>query len=220
MKYNKVRILGVILGFAVAILLCRIGEGHNEEEKHGLPLTYKNLVTKKDALEDFRSRELAIERCKKGKYIVDHYKGLEEEKQERIAEAKAALEAKKAAEEAEKKKQAAAVKKKKQQQVAYVQPSGDGKLTAAKGVNYYNGNKETYYNLPMGGVVSIAKSQGIEGEYWVREDGVKMYGDKIIVAADLNTHPRGSTVETSLGTGIVLDTGYMSSNGIDIAVSW
>ena len=105
----------------------------------------------------------------------------------------------------------------------YTQPTGDGVLTASKGVNYYGNQKETYYNLPMDGVISIAKSQGIEGEYWVREDGCKMYGDYIIVAANLDTHPRGSLVETSLGTGIVLDTGSFAESNphhIDIAADW
>ena len=105
----------------------------------------------------------------------------------------------------------------------YTQPTGDGVLTASKGVNYYGNQKETYYNLPMDGVISIAKSQGIEGEYWVREDGCKMYGNYIIVAANLDTHHRGSLVETSLGTGIVLDTGGFAAsnpNQVDIATDW
>ena len=108
-------------------------------------------------------------------------------------------------------------------QTIYTQPTDDGVLTASKGVNYYGNQKETYYNLPMDGVISIAKSQGIEGEYWVREDGCKMYGDYIIVAANLDIHPRGSLVETSLGTGIVLDTGGFAAsdpNQVDIATEW
>lgn len=105
----------------------------------------------------------------------------------------------------------------------YTQPTGDGVLTASKGVNYYGNQKETYYNLPMDGVISIAKSQGIEGEYWVRDDGCKMYGNYIIVAANLDVYPRGSLVETSLGTGIVLDTGGFATsnpNQVDIATDW
>lgn len=108
-------------------------------------------------------------------------------------------------------------------QTIYTQPTCDGVLTASNGVNYYGNQKETYYNLPMEGVISIAKSQGIEGEYWIREDGCKMYGDYIIVAANLDTHPRGSLVETSLGTGIVLDTGSFAESNphhIDIATDW
>lgn len=82
---------------------------------------------------------------------------------------------------------------------------------------------ETYYNLPMGGVVSIAQSIGASGSYWVREDGVKMYGDYVMIAANLNIRPRGSLVPTSLGMGIVLDTGSFAESNpyqVDIAVNW
>lgn len=96
-------------------------------------------------------------------------------------------------------------------------------LTASGGVNYHGEQKETYYNLNMDQVVSNAQAAGIPGEYWVREDGVKMYGDYVIVAANLDVHPRGSTVETSLGTGIVLDTGGFAAENptqVDIATDW
>ena len=109
------------------------------------------------------------------------------------------------------------------EQTKYEPQPGDH-LTKSGGVYYGPSGKETYYNLNMSGVVSIAQSQGIEGEYWVREDGCKMYGDYIICAADLNVHPRGSLVESSLGTCIVLDTGGFATNGsgvaLDIAVDW
>ena len=96
-------------------------------------------------------------------------------------------------------------------------------LTASGGVNYHGEQKETYYNLNMEQVVTNAQEAGIQGEYWVREDGVKMYGEYVIVAANLDVHPRGSTVETSLGTGIVLDTGGFATENptqIDIATDW
>ena len=99
-------------------------------------------------------------------------------------------------------------------------------LNRRDGVNYFNGQKETYYNLPMGGVIRLMDSEGIEhGEYWVRADGCKMLGDYIMVAGDLDVYPRGTLVETSLGTGIVCDTGDFvycpdGSNWIDIAVNW
>lgn len=97
-------------------------------------------------------------------------------------------------------------------------------LTAAKGVNYNQwGNKETYYNLNMSQVVANAQARGCVGEYWVRDDGVKMFGNYVIVAANLNNYPRGSFVNTSLGEGIVLDTGGFASkhpNQFDIATNW
>lgn len=104
------------------------------------------------------------------------------------------------------------------------EPQPGDRLTKSGGVYYGPSGKETYYNLNMNGVVSNAQNMGIEGEYWVREDGCKMYGDYIICAADLNVHPRGSLVESSLGTCIVLDTGGFATNGsgvaLDIAVDW
>ena len=85
---------------------------------------------------------------------------------------------------------------------------------------------ETYYNLPMEGVVSIMRNIGFsesEYPYWVRDDGCKMLGDYIMVAADLSIRPRGSTVPTSLGTGLVCDTGgfiYNDPYQLDIATDW
>lgn len=83
--------------------------------------------------------------------------------------------------------------------------------------------KETYYNLDMTHVVEIMHSMGYEGEYWVRSDGCKMFGDYIMVAADLTIRPKGTILETSLGTAIVCDTGdFAASNPyqLDIAVTW
>ena len=56
------------------------------------------------------------------------------------------------------------------------------KLTAQMGVNYGPTGKETYYNLPMGGVVAIMRGLGCseaEYPYWVRSDGVKMFGNYV-----------------------------------------
>lgn len=86
--------------------------------------------------------------------------------------------------------------------------------------------KETYYNLPMSGVVSIMRSMGFsesEYPYHVREDGVKMLGNYVMVAADLSLRPRGSLIMTSVGVGIVCDTGsfaYSNHTQLDIATNW
>lgn len=90
-----------------------------------------------------------------------------------------------------------------------------GVLTPSGGVNSFNGNTETYYNLDMSGVISNAQSMGIQGNYWVRDDGVKMYGDYVIVASQ---HDKGTIIDTSLGTGIVLD--YCPAGTVDIATAW
>lgn len=94
------------------------------------------------------------------------------------------------------------------------------KLTRMGGVNQGPTGKETYYNLNMSGVVSIMRDMGNSDPYWVRDDGVKMLGDYVMVAADLQEHPRGSIVESSLGTSIVVDTGCLEKDQLDIAVAW
>ena len=97
------------------------------------------------------------------------------------------------------------------------------RLTAGSGVNYGPSGKETYYNLDMTGVIYMMRCLGNTDEYWVRSDGCKMLGNYIMIAANLSIHPRGSLVQTSLGTGIVCDTGSFSEedpNQIDIAVTW
>ena len=96
-------------------------------------------------------------------------------------------------------------------------------LTKKGGVNYFNGQKETWYNLRMDKVLSKAESRLWVNAYWIREDGVKMFGSYVIVAAPFDVHPWGSLVETSLGTGIVLDTGLFAvdhKDQVDIATNW
>lgn len=85
--------------------------------------------------------------------------------------------------------------------------------------------KETYYNLPMNYIVGRLKRLGYKGDYWIRDDGMKMYGDKIIVAANWDVHPFGSTVQTSRGMGLIADmcgSSYTSGNPywIDLAANW
>ena len=96
-------------------------------------------------------------------------------------------------------------------------------LTRSGGVCYYDGHIETYYNLDMSRVVDTAR-QRIAGyadaEVWERFDGCKMLGAYIMLAADYAAYPYGSIVETSLGAGIVVDTGVDSPNKIDVAVTW
>ena len=96
-------------------------------------------------------------------------------------------------------------------------------LSKRKGTIQGPSGKETYYNLNMSVIVRMMKRRGFDYEYWVRDDGVKMFGDYVMVAANLDRHPRGSLVETSLGTGIVCDTGGFAKRNptqLDIATTW
>lgn len=107
-------------------------------------------------------------------------------------------------------------------------------LTAKKGRNRYTVRKtdgtiverqETYYDLPMKGVMVIAAREcGVEAYYTVREDGVKVDAEGyVLVAAHLDYYPRCSVVETSLGLGRVYDTGSFADTNpeqFDIATDW
>ncbi|MBR2547927.1 MAG: hypothetical protein IKF07_07055 [Eubacterium sp.] len=86
--------------------------------------------------------------------------------------------------------------------------------------------KETYYNLNMGVCVNVMRRMGFSAEeypYEVRADGVKTLGGYVMVAANLKLRPRGSLIETSVGTGIVVDTGGFAKRNprqLDICVNW
>lgn len=129
--------------------------------------------------------------------------------------------------EADKKAEEAAKKKEEEKKLAVVETSYSGsKLTRSRGSIQGPSGKETYYNLNMTGVVSIMRRMGFsesEYPYNVRADGVKCLGPYVMVAAHLGKRPRGSKVQTSLGTGIVCDTGgFAASNPtqIDVATVW
>ena len=129
--------------------------------------------------------------------------------------------------EADKKAEEAAKKKEEEKKLAVVETSYSGsKLTRSRGSIQGPSGKETYYNLNMAGVVSIMRRMGFsesEYPYNVRADGVKCLGPYVMVAAHLGNRPRGSKVQTSLGTGMVCDTGGFAANNptqIDIATSW
>ena len=99
-------------------------------------------------------------------------------------------------------------------------------LSKSKGVVNGPSGRETYYNLNMTGVINSMRRAGYseaEYPYWVREDGVKMLGNYVMVAANYNIRPKGSIIESSLGAAIVCDTGGFVKHHptqIDVAVTW
>ena len=86
--------------------------------------------------------------------------------------------------------------------------------------------RETYYNLKMGVVVKNMRKLGYSEKdypYWVRDDGAKMLGNYVMVAANWKIRPRGTILKTSLGSAIVVDTGEFVKDypkGVDIATNW
>ena len=85
---------------------------------------------------------------------------------------------------------------------------------------------EHYYNLPMTAVLERMRSLGFDETdypYWTRKDGCKMLGDYIMCAGSLDEYSYGDIIETSLGQGIICDTGSIFANDnydIDIATIW
>ena len=88
-----------------------------------------------------------------------------------------------------------------------------GVLTKSKGVNYFNGHRETWYSqrvLPGGGL-------HIPGRH-VDDRGLVCDEDGYICVAS-EDYPKGTIIETSLGMGKVYDCGC--DNGtIDIYTDW
>lgn len=113
-------------------------------------------------------------------------------------------------------------KEKKRTEKHYIY-SNENTLNRRNGVFYGPSGKESYYNLPMARVVSYMRTLEYRYPYWVRNDGVKMLGDYVMVAADLKIRPKGTILQTSLGPGIVCDTGTFVAQdptALDIAVDW
>ena len=107
------------------------------------------------------------------------------------------------------------------QQIQTYTWSGE-KLNSYVGTVSGPSGKETYYNLNMSGVVNIMSNYGYSN-YYVGSDGVKYLDGYIMVAANLDVHPRGSIIPTSLGMGVVSDTGSFALSNpyqIDIATAW
>ena len=100
------------------------------------------------------------------------------------------------------------------------------KLTKTSGVNKGPSGKETYYNLDMTFCIQRMRRRGYseaDYPYWIRDDGCKMLGPYIMVAAAFNIRPLGTIIECSLGWGIVVDTGGFAKTNptqLDIAVNW
>lgn len=88
-----------------------------------------------------------------------------------------------------------------------------GVLTKSKGVNYFNGHRETWYSQK----VLPGKGLKIPGRH-VDSRGLVCDSDGYICIAS-SDYPKGTILETSLGTGKVYDCGCASST-IDIYCNW
>lgn len=115
------------------------------------------------------------------------------------------------------------VQEKKENRHATIRRNNKKCLNKTDGVFAGPSGKETYYNLNMWGCIRLMEALGYDYKFWIREDGVKMYGKYVMCAADLSIRPKGTILQTSLGTGIVCDTGsFVNQNRyqLDIATAW
>ena len=115
------------------------------------------------------------------------------------------------------------VQKKKENDHVVIKRNNKSCLNKTDGVFEGPSGKETYYNLNMQGCIRLMEALGYDYKYWIREDGVKMYGNYVMCAADLSIRPKGTILETSLGKAIVCDTGGFTRTcpyGLDIATTW
>lgn len=222
---------------AFGFLVCGTGVFANNRQIEIEEQQKLDWVKAQERAKEREAEQIRIEKAKaeeeKKKAEEEAKKKAEEEKKKAEAEAKKKAE-KIAKAEAEARRQAELLAQqkaeeeliKKQAEANYEPPKttyNGEKLTPAKGRINGPSGQETYYNLDMSGVVNIMRGMGNNDQYWVREDGVKMLGDYVMVAASFNIRPRGSLVETSLGMGIVCDTGgfaHANPTQIDIAVTW
>jgi hypothetical protein len=102
----------------------------------------------------------------------------------------------------------------------------EGQITKEVGGCMGPSGRETYYNLRMDNCVNYMRELGydeLEYPYWIRDDGAKMLGLYVMCAANWSIRPKGTIIPTSLGDGIVVDTGEFVVDypyGVDIAVDW
>lgn len=107
------------------------------------------------------------------------------------------------------------------EEVVY-EPYGDV-LTPSAGTVQGPSGREVYYSADMSLCVQDMWDMGFSGDFYVRYDGVQMFGDYVMVAANLDYRPKGTIVETSLGTGIVVDgceAAAWEPDLVDVSVTW
>lgn len=91
----------------------------------------------------------------------------------------------------------------------------DNPLTHSMGVKYFNGHRETWYSQR----VLPGKGLNIPGRHVASDGTIRDKDGYIVLASDLSYAPRGTIIQTSLGSGKVYDTGCAYGT-IDIYTDW
>ncbi len=186
-------------------------------------LTFSQAVDLVNVTEEANTAGIMMARQTVNEYERDQ----EEERLEKAA--KEAEKRKKRIEQAKKEQKIRAAKRKAHENT--VRTGGNAnwngrRISRSAGSIMGPSGKETYYNLDMSVCVRVMRRMGFseaEYPYAVRADGVKTLGGYVMVAANLGIRPKGTLIETSVGTGIVVDTGGFAKRNktqLDIAVNW
>lgn len=184
---------------AIIITLCAVNFHIDKAEALQCERDYQVTITQ-NMLDDQIEEELARENVHR--QIVNEQK--EKEEQERLAQQAKEEEERRIAEE--------------QAQQTAVQPtsytptySSSSTLTKSGGVNYYNGSRETWYS-------SNTLYHKNTSNWTLGSDGVYRDNDGYVIVARSDMS-QGSTIETSLGTGKVYDSGCAAGT-TDIYTAW
>lgn len=103
------------------------------------------------------------------------------------------------------------------------------KLTKGAWTIEWPSGTETWYDLPMNGVIKYMRDLWYTEDKWynfrIRNDGVKMLWNYVMVAANLKKRPKWTILKTSLGMWIVCDKcerAYQRGKEklLDVAVNW
>lgn len=209
--FNRIKSAGIAVAMMSSICIFAI-------PAQACQVTTYDSSTKKleTAAETNDTSEVAINQ------MLEEKRAAEEAEKERLRqEEEARLEAERvAAEEAAAQEAAAQEAIEVSQQIAQTEAESssyesgsNGVLTKSGGVNYYNGQKETYYSqrvLPGGGL-------DIPGRHVASDGTIRDENNYIVVASDRQS--KGETGTCSLGEYKVYDTG-VGHDGIDIYTDW
>lgn len=229
-KQDKIIIIAMIAVFCGGLIYCIICNAQNAEaeEQAQLQARAAQVESVKAYIQDAEDEELAREETNRqinaekaeqarleAERLAQEQAAREEQARrdaERLAQEQAAAE--QARQDALKQAQEVQAQQEQEQTQntateSVTEPTGT--LTKAGGVNYYNGSRETWYS-------SNQLYHHKTSEWTVGADGVYRDKDGYVVVARSDM-AQGATVETSLGTGKVYDSGC--SNGTtDIYTKW
>ena len=229
--FKPLVLLLTVIALILLVLIYANGVMTNQKQEQ---LTMENLTQKQAVGLVLLDEEAELPGTKEARAVVDEYERKQEIKQQKwLAAQKKRVAAAKAAAKKKAEKKAREEERKKILQIAkantrrtYSGTYNGAVLSRSAGTVMGPSGKETYYNLDMSTCVRIMRGMGFSASqypYKVRSDGVKTLGSYVMCAANLSLRPKGSYIMTSLGVGIVVDTGGFASRNptqLDICVNW